>query len=222
MPLLSRIRDLFLDFIFPKSARVIELETLSVDTILKTLPPAEASKDKNVLAAFDYSHPLAKEMVWELKYKGNKILAEKLAVILFDIIEHELNELSIYESSWRKSPILLMPIPISGKRHFERGWNQAELLTERIAALDAQNLFKYLPGQLVKARHTESQTKTASRSERLKNVSDSMKVMYAPAVAGNNVILVDDVVTTGSTFSEARRALRQAGAKKTLCIAVAH
>lgn len=219
MRFISNAKDLFTEFLFPKSRKILELEALSTDTLLKTLPPAEHSKDKNTLALFDYSHPLVKEIVWEFKYNGNKKIIDKLGEILYDFIIDEFKDLNLFEK-WGRP--LLVPIPVSDKRRFERGWNQSELLAEQIMAHDSGKVFKYLPRQLAKFRHTESQTKTASRSERLKNLTDSMRVLNASSVAGECVIVLDDVTTTGSTFAEARRALREAGAKKILCIAVAH
>lgn len=219
MNFLSHIRDLCTDFLFPKSRAVLELEALSLGQLLDALPPAERLKDKNTMALFDYSHPLVKEIVWELKYSGNARIAHRLGEILYDHIRHELTDLALFEK-WDK--LILVPIPTSDKRRFERGWNQSELLAEQVLARDSEKIFKYLPRQLAKLRHTESQTKTASKSERLKNLTNSMKVLNASSVAGSCVIVLDDVTTTGGTFAEARRALYAAGAKKILCVAVAH
>lgn len=219
MYFLSRLRDLFIDFLFPKSRKVLELETLSSEKLLATLPPAEPLKDKNVVAIFDYEHPVVKELIWELKYSGNLKIAEKLGEILYDVVVHELEDRALFEK-WER-PVLI-PVPISGKRRFERGWNQSELLTQQIVKNDKKKIFKYLPGQLVKLRHTQSQTKTSSKSERLENISHSMKVLNGQSVDGECVVVIDDVTTTGSTFAEARRALRLSGAKKILCVAVAH
>ena len=237
---LLHIRDLCANFLFPRSPKVLELESLSVGVLLDTLPPADFArpkagfvepkagrlKDKNATALFDYSHPLVKEIVWELKYNGNRRIADKLGEILYDVIRHELLNLGLFEkwirpTSSGQRPILV-PIPISDKRRFERGWNQSELLAEQIMAHDGEKVLKYLPRQLAKLRHTESQTKTASRNERLENLTDSMKVLNASLMAGECVIVLDDVTTTGSTFAEARRALYAAGAKEIFCIAVAH
>lgn len=219
MGFLTNIRDLCMDFLFPRSRKVLELEALSIDALIKILPPAEQLKDENSIALFDYSHSLVKEIIWELKYRGNTKIADKLGAILYDHILNELTDLHLFEK-W--NDIVLIPIPISDKRRSDRGWNQSELLTKSIMEIDNGKTFTYLPGQLVKTHHTESQTKTASRKERLKNLVNSMKVLHPPKIAGKYIVVIDDVTTTGSTFTEARRALHSAGAKKIFCVAVAH
>ncbi|PIP56012.1 MAG: hypothetical protein CO183_01540 [Candidatus Zambryskibacteria bacterium CG_4_9_14_3_um_filter_42_9] len=223
MHLLYYIKDLLVDFIFPRNLKILELETLSVGTLIETLPQAERSKNKNMTALFAYKHPIVKKVIWELKYNGNQRIAEKLGEVLYDHIRQEIQERAIFESAhWLEDKIMLIPIPISDKRRFERGWNQSELLAQAIVKMDKEKIFKYLPKQLVKIKETESQTKTASRKERLENVTNSMKILHAPAVAGECVIILDDVTTTGSTFAEAQRVLREAGAKKILCVAIAN
>ena len=219
MYFLSRIRDLCVDFLFPKNQKVLELEALSAEELLNVLPRAELLKDKHTIALFDYNHPLVKEIIWELKYSGNVKMADKLGEILYDVIRDELAD-SALSGKWARP--VLVPIPVSDKRRFERGWNQSELLAEQVIRRDNKKVFRYLPRQLVKLRHTESQTKTASRKERLENLTNSMKVLNALSLAGECVIVLDDVTTTGSTFAEARRALYAAGAQKILCIAIAH
>lgn len=226
MHILYFIRDLLIDFLFPKSQKILALEALSTEAILETLPPADyvepargRLKNQHTIALFDYGHPLVKELVWELKYNGNVKIAEKLGEIVYDHIQHELQDLSLFEK-WDK--LILMPIPISDKRRLERGWNQTELLAEAVLKQDKENMFRYMPKQLVKVRDTGSQVKTTSRSGRLANLTNSMKVLLNSSVAGACVIILDDVTTTGSTFAEAKRALCTSGARKILCVAVAH
>lgn len=212
----------FVDFLFPKKKEVLALEAMSAGEILRILPPAQQIDDDHIIALFDYKHNLVRELIWELKYTGSRSIAQKMAGIILDVLRAEVAERALFEKF--TSP-LLIPVPISDKRRNERGWNQAELLAEAVAKLDYENkerLFKYLPRQLVKHRHTESQTKTAGRKERLENLKDSMKVLHPPSVEERCVILLDDVTTTGSTFAEAKRALKAAGARKILCVALAH
>ncbi len=219
MSLLSWIKNAFLDFLFPKNTKVLHLESLSAEKLLQILPPADLVEQGDTLALFSYQDPLVKELVWEVKYAGNRTLASRLGQLLYDVIESELMERNIFE---KYPSVVLMPMPISDKRRNERGWNQTELICEEIKKLDTAQHYKYLPRQLAKIRHTESQTRTASKKERLENLRDSMLVMHPPAVAGHYIVLVDDVTTTGSTFTEAKRALKEAGAKKILCVALAH
>ncbi len=218
----SRVKyflDSLTDFLFPKSQKVLILEAMSAADLLLTLPPAQEPEDGNIIVLFDYSHPLVKEIIWEVKYAGNKKLATTLGEILYDAIFQELEEKGTLA---KVHPVLLLPMPISGKRRFERGWNQAELLAKATKACDHNQIFKYMPGQLIKTLHTESQTRTASKSERKQNLLNSMLVVNPPSVRGKVVVLIDDVVTTGSTFNEAKRALKESGVKKILCVAVAH
>ncbi len=211
---------LFLDFLFPKSQKVLELEALSSGALLSTLPSAILnSEDDNTIALFDYSHTLVKEIIWQVKYTGNRRLSDKLGEILYDVIIDELGDKNIL-GKWKT--VILMPMPVSDKRRYERGWNQAELLTDAVKRRDQTGVFQYPPRQLAKIHHTESQTRTTSKAERKNNLAHSMKVLNPLSVRGQFVVLIDDVLTTGSTFAEARRALYLVGAKKILCIAVAH
>ena len=206
------------DFLFPKSKKVLELEQLSSGEILKILPPAEEVEDRNILALFDYRDPLVREIIWSIKYRGDRILAGKMSEILSDVLAHEFADRFLFEKFERP---LLVPMPISGKRRFERGWNQTELLGEAIKKRMNGSL-KYLPNQLIKFRHTESQTQTSSKTERQRNLKGSMRVLNPDTVKDRCVVLLDDVTTTGSSFAEGKRALKEAGAKKVLCIAIAH
>lgn len=219
MRFLSGLLNSILDFLFPKTPSVIKLELLSTSDILKTLTPAQDIGHKDTIALFDYKDPVVREMIWELKYGGNRVVAEKLGSVLYEVLLDELKEREMFEN-W-KSP-LLVPIPISDSRRFERGWNQSELLAKAIKKEDQSRYFKYMPGQLVRYRHTESQTKTASRNERLENIKNTMRVLNPHLFKGSCVVLIDDVTTTGATFSEAKRVLKECGARKIICVAVAH
>ena len=104
-----------------------------------------------------------------------------------------------------------------------RGWNQTEILSEEIKKLDTENLLEYLSNILEKTTHTASQARThATKRERRENLAGSMSVLNPETIKNRNIILLDDVTTSGSTFAEAKRALKLAGVKKILCVAVAH
>jgi len=223
MDYLRRLKDYCLDFIFPKSEHLHKLEALGSGELLRALPRAKEIDQKlteNYILLFDYKDELVREMIWELKYKGNRKIAGKFAEMLIDVLGHELAERALFENFL--SPMLI-PMPISNKRRRERGWNQVEILAEEMLRLDDQKLFEYSPKVLIKHRHTESQARTrASKRERLENLSDSMSVSRPEKIEGQCIILLDDVSTSGSTFAEATRVLKSAGAKKILYLALAH
>lgn len=217
MGFFSELKGTLLDFLFPRRDSLVSLESLSPEELLAAFQASDLDKPDTV-ALFDYRDQRVKELVWEIKYKGSRAHAKKIGAILYDVIVSELEDVNPFE----KYDVVLVPTPVSDKRRLERGFNQCELLCEAIRAEDAAGRFRYLPRQLVKIRHTESQTRTATKSERLGNLKESMTVQHQPSVAGKFVVLIDDVTTTGATFSEAKRALKEAGAKKVLCVAVAH
>jgi len=211
------------EFLFPKAPSLHALENMSAGDLVVSLPSAEPIRDEHIIAVFSYAHPAVREMIWELKYRGNRAVADTLAQVLYDVLSHELAERGAYENF--RNP-LLIPIPISDKRRLERGYNQTEILGQAIARLDHdRTLFEYDNQLLEKTTYTQSQARThATRRERAENLDHSMRVpdAFRHKIQGRNIILLDDVTTSGATFAEARRALKEAGARKILCLAAAH
>lgn len=101
---------------------------------------------------------------------------------------------------------ILIPVPLHGKRLRERGFNQAEALAQPLSlALKIDYLVA-----LKRVRPTSRQA-TLSRRERLQNLRQAFQMRVKPAqLAGRNLILIDDVFTTGSTAQECARVLRSA------------
>jgi ComF family protein len=140
--------------------------------------------------------PPADRLVHELKYRGWRglavPLAERLAAVQWPAEAHE--------------PAVCVPVPTTAKRMRERGYNQAQVLAEAVAAATARDV------QPLLCRVSGTRTQTALQpAARAANVAGA----FAPvgrAVAGAHVILVDDVLTTGATAAECARVLSDAGA----------
>jgi ComF family protein len=100
---------------------------------------------------------------------------------------------------------VVVPVPLHWRRRWARGYNQSEALARAIA--DRLGL-PCRPRWLRRLRHTPFQTQQAPTDRR-----DNVRGAFAarPWLAGRSVLLVDDVLTTGSTCSEAARALRAVG-----------
>jgi len=107
---------------------------------------------------------------------------------------------------------LLVSVPLHKGRKQTRGFNQAELIA-RSAAKHLDGRVEIAPDVLVRHRETISQV-GLSREERIENMRDAFRVVDRKRVAGRTVILVDDVMTTGTTLSECARVLKQAGAER--------
>jgi ComF family protein len=114
---------------------------------------------------------------------------------------------------------LLIPVPLHKSRLRARGFNQAELIA-RAAARRLPQSAEISCTALVRQRDTVSQV-GLSREERIQNVRDAFRVVHAAAVKDRELVLVDDVMTTGTTLSECARVLKQAGAKRVWAVTVA-
>ncbi len=97
-------------------------------------------------------------------------------------------------------------VPLNAVRQKERGYNQCELIAKRLSQITRIPLTTHL---LTRVRNTQTQTKL-SREERKQNVKDAFKVQGE--VEGKRILLIDDVITTGSTLNECAKELKQNGA----------
>ena len=111
----------------------------------------------------------------------------------------------------------IVPLPVTEKRLKERGFNQSYVMAEEIGKIVEKPV---LFSSLYKKRETKDQY-TLSREERSKNVRGAFALREAEAVRGKRILLVDDLMTTGSTVSEASHVLLSANAKAVLVFALA-
>ena len=102
---------------------------------------------------------------------------------------------------------VMVPVPLHVTRLRERGFNQANLL----AALLSTRISIPSQAMLERIRYTTTQT-ALDRSERMENLHNAFRLRKNADVRGLRVLLIDDVLTTGSTLSECARVLKRAGA----------
>lgn len=140
---------------------------------------------------------MLRDMLTALKFQGALFMGHLLGTLLACSMP----------ASFADASYLLVPIPLSTQRLRERGFNQALEIARPIAKKFA---FELSPDALVKCRHTSPQSEQP-RNFRWKNVRGAFQANQK-LIAGRNVILCDDIMTTGSTMKEAARIVQQAGA----------
>ncbi|MFQ5991626.1 MAG: ComF family protein [Nitrospiraceae bacterium] len=143
---------------------------------------------------YPYTPPL-RDAIRLFKYRRKVVLADALG--------------DLFSGPWPQLPELdvVIPVPLHSSRLREREFNQSLLLADRL------NHHLRLPlshDNLVRTRATRLQTEL-SRSARLRNLRRSFVVRRPDDVAGKRILLVDDVLTTGTTVNECAKALRRAG-----------
>ena len=114
-------------------------------------------------------------------------------------------------------PHLVVPVPLHRSRLRQRGFNQAVLLGKVVSD---QLSLPLLPDALIRTRQTEPQIKL-SAPERRVNVKGAFEVKRTDRIEGKRILLLDDVMTTGSTLDECAGALKRAGADLVIAATIA-
>ncbi|MBI2159021.1 MAG: ComF family protein [Candidatus Rokubacteria bacterium] len=152
--------------------------------------------------AYDYARSAARyegplrDALHAFKFSGRRALARPLADLLLEQCGGALPG----------GIAAVVPVPLARDREYLRGFNQARLLADRLAGQLGAPLE---PRWLARVRATHPQS-DLSAAERRANVRGAFRA--SAAVAGRDVLVVDDVFTTGATLAECARALREAGA----------
>jgi len=144
-----------------------------------------------------------RELIHLLKYEGVLPARHVLGRMLAEAI----GKLNIWEG-----PVLVVPVPLYSSKKRQRGFNQSDLIARTaLKNLDPLN-FQLLTDVLVRERDTVSQI-GLTRPQRAENIRGAFRVAHPSRLAGHKILLVDDVLTTGTTASECARVLRKAGAE---------
>ena len=155
-----------------------------------------------------------RELIHLLKYEAVRPVANLLGRMMNEVIA---GMVPCFEGK----DVLVVPVPLHSTKSRERGFNQSELIVRAALKRPPQGpQFRIEPGVLQRWRYTETQT-GLSRHQRQENIRGAFKVVLPETVLGREVLLVDDVFTTGTTVSECARILRRAGATRVFVATVA-
>jgi len=168
-----------------------------------------------LINATSYKNPVVERAIKLLKYEYIKSLSQNLSVLLIKVIKNSYFLTNNFSEPL--SSFLIIPVPLHRQKFLDRGFNQAELIAQKIAEEFDLKLRNDL---LIKIKNTRSQT-DLKETERKINIQGAFAVKNKKEIKGKIIFLVDDVFTTGSTLNEAARVLKVAGAKEIWGIALA-
>jgi len=163
-------------------------------------------------AGGDYHNSAIRGLVCSLKYDGilsSADLLGKFIALYLERISHEWNVAF--------DDFLIVPVPLHPSRERARGFNQSFLIAE--SAGKERNIS--ICRALARIKRTVPQVAIRDNKKRRDNVAGCFSVIRPEEVRGRNILLIDDVFTTGATADEAVRTLRSAGARKIIVLVAA-
>jgi ComF family protein len=195
-----------------ESARFAAAMGVDQCTMCRLAPP----EFERAVAFADYDHEM-REMLHLLKFEGMRGLAEHVLAERLATAIRKLRGIADEE-------LVVVPVPLFAKRERERGFNQATLLADgavkRLRKLEPEWKLRAQPSVLVRVKQTRAMY-ALNPSQRRKNMHGAFRVVDAEAVRGREILLVDDIMTTGATARECARVLLGAGAAKVWVATVA-
>ncbi|MBN2854559.1 ComF family protein [Patescibacteria group bacterium] len=175
---------------------------------------------KEIFIAGDYDNKLLASLITAFKYEGIKNIGDDLGRFLnffwdgkIKIIKLENKDLAL-----RLERALIIPLPLTRARQKERGFNQSEILAKILAREFSYEIFLKL-----KRKGRKKHQASLSEKQRLKNIKGQFFLPEKERnfVLNRDIILIDDVITTGATLNEAARILKEASAKEVFALVLA-
>lgn len=204
---LKTITNFIIDLLFPRECLGCREEnTWLCNNCLNTIPLLNNTK-AGIIAVAPYNNELLRKAIYALKYSYIQEIAEPLGGLLL--------------AGYKKSSLgqskfdFIIPIPLHKKRLKERGFNQARLIVRPLANYLHCPLDEKI---LIRQKNTVSQM-TLGRKDRLVNTKNAFAAREK--TVGKRILLVDDVITTGSTLRNATEVLKKAGASQVVAIVLA-
>lgn len=193
-----------------------------------THPKCQAPQSPDQLwSLYDYGDPRVADMIVTAKYHFLPGAFSAFGLVLGQALK------TVLRTSANR---LIVPIPLKASRKRWRGFNQAELIADQTAIQFSAPLHE----ALVRSKTTKVQ-KDLNKEDRKLNVRDAFKMTHKSknarqrimefffqvdrpkpiSIIGREILLIDDVVTTGSTLIEAAKVLKRNGARSVICITLA-
>ena len=232
MSIIKTLYKTVLDALFPIPEAEEAVLSMDVNIAYMNLPKAKNFPIREAASIFSYKNEFVWRLIWCIKYKKSIPASRIAAYALFQIIK-------TYTQA--ASPIILIPMPITSKRRRERGFNQCELIAcelEKLIRISDSTDIIIIYDLLFRTRHKSRQT-LKDRKDRLESAHEIFSVNQSIAnkllkmiekpkqnidepLPNYLILVIDDVITTGSTILEAVNILRKNGLTQTFGLSIAH
>jgi ComF family protein len=191
------------EYIFPERDHHRVVRLLTKEDLIRHLQPVQ---ENDIITLLPFREPVVKALIHEAKFHHNEKAWELLAYALDQYLRHTTTK------------TVILPIPLSTTRYKSRGYNQVEEVAKR-ALTDGRLM---LDGHLLFRRHDTRPQTSLTKAERLKNMTGAFEVRPGIDVVGKDVIVLDDVSTTGATLRAAAAVLRPLEPASITLLALAH
>lgn len=234
----QQIADWFLDLIFPvRCLKCSKFGQYICKKCLRTIPVkksfecigckkptpfgrtcyvcAKTNRIDQLLIVADYKNPLVEDSLKAFKYRFISDMSQPLLVLLKGYLKWLtlVKKFNVFESN-----PLLIPVPLHKWRLNWRGFNQAEILAKDLS--DTFQMELVCDG-IRRISHTTPQADIKEKEKRLRNLNGVFRVACKDKLIGREVLLIDDVCTTGATLNECAQILKESGATKVMALVIA-
>ncbi len=200
------IYNAILDIIYPPEEKCI---VCGIDGFIGLCPQCKnsikrATKKENSLS-YGFYGGVIKNLILKFKYENNFTAGNLLSNFLIEMVkEQDINA------------DIICYVPMTKASEKKRGYNQCRLMARNLS----NDINVPISNCLKKIKDTREQ-KTLTKEERMINVKGAFKVINSKDIKNKNIILIDDVMTTGATTEECRNILKKSGAKKIIVLTIA-
>ena len=236
-----------LDALFPISEAERELFSYSKEKAFEVLPRASLTPKMidstgcethhRTLGIFAYKDKRVSRLVWNIKYKKSKPATEIAGHALRKVVSALLCPDGVIDA---QTNIIIVPMPITKKRRRERGYNQCELITEEMSRYVNKDIQIAFENKLLVRTHHTSHQKNKDREDRLDLEKDTFQIdqkvlneimdkinslpndLQKESQRNIQFIIIDDVITTGTTIRNAIEAMKKSGLTNVRGLALAH
>jgi len=215
----NKLKRFFLDLLFPRTCFGCKKEQTylcqdceSILEVFYTHQKFKHPKLNDLYFAVSYEKLFVKRLITQFK---NQPFVKELSQNLSQLI---INHFKLIEfNNHEFKDFLIIPVPLYIKRLKWRGFNQAEELAKHLSEFFEIPLINDV---LIKSKQTKLQMEI-SKEERKQNVLGAFQCLNKERIKNKDILLIDDIYSTGATLTESARALKNSGAQKVIGIVIA-